>query len=229
MARKSVRVIELKPDNNAQPVISAGGDTSGGDGGDHNAIGSDAGTVNGFPAIEPAAEFIDAGTDPGTASAASEPQRRKRGRPAGSTAATKASKPRNIATGIEKMLFSIHMIGAGLFSTPELVLTPDETEAYAAAVADVASYYNAAIDPRTLAWVNLVMVAGGLYGSRMVAIHHRLKSERKDNVVPFPSPGQSPAPAPTPAPAAKQNQGVRTPADLFGLNGGGTLSEALGD
>lgn len=78
-------------------------------------------------------------------------------------------------------------MGAAAFSTPELVLDPKEAETLAHAIAAVQAYYPVVIDPKTLAWGNLVMVVGTIYGTRALAIWARKsqpapKPHKADNV-----------------------------------------------
>jgi hypothetical protein len=110
------------------------------------------------------------------------------------------------------------MAGA-FFDTPELALSPDEAKAMAEATANVAAHYNTLIDPKLMAWFSLFIVAGGVYGPRIMVIRARHKAEaaaKPSNVLDFnkrqPAPMATPAPAPAPRPT-----GPQTPADMFGL------------
>jgi hypothetical protein len=62
--------------------------------------------------------------------------------------------------------------------TPELALDPDEAKELAKAAAEVQKHYDTVIDPKTLAWVQLGMVAASVYGPRMIAVNIRLKNEK---------------------------------------------------
>lgn len=66
---------------------------------------------------------------------------------------------------------------AGALQAPELVLTKDEANGLAKAAADVASHYPTTIDPKVLAWCNLAMAVGIVYGPRVYMISQR-KSRR---------------------------------------------------
>lgn len=150
-------------------------------------------------------------SDPGTATGGGGP--RKRGRPAGSTSATKPTKPtKEKATpasvvGIEKLLFSLHTGMSSLISVPELEISKDESKMLSEAIADVAQHYNVVVDPKVMAWAGFAGIVGALYGPRFAAWRVRVKMEKsgspkKSNVVPmtpsaspmingFPLPGQT--------------------------------------
>lgn len=97
-------------------------------------------------------------------------------------------------------------MAAAAFQTPELALSPDESKAMAAAVAEVSSHYNHAINPKLMAWVNLLMVAGGVYGTRALAIRARLKTQEKAK-----------GPQRVAAAEPKPNGAPRTPSEMFPL------------
>ncbi len=116
-------------------------------------------------------------------------QPRKRGRKPGSKNGTKKEKIDSASvTGIEKILFSVHLALAAATRTPELALDESEARELAKAAAEVQSHYETVIDPKILAWAQLVMVAGSIYAPRMIAAKMRLNRERaeqraKSNVV----------------------------------------------
>jgi len=105
-------------------------------------------------------------------------------------------------------------MGAAFFQTPELVLAPAEAKALADATAAVAAHYDALIDPKTAAWLNLVLVAGGIYGTRAMAVWGRKKQTEARRgpspVAEFPQPKKQTAAGGAAARPA-------TPADMFGL------------
>jgi hypothetical protein len=74
---------------------------------------------------------------------------------------------------------------AGITKTAELALDQNESKMLAQAIADVAKFYPVAVDPKTIAWINLTMVAGMVYGPRIVAIAYKPPKEKPDNVRPF--------------------------------------------
>lgn len=69
------------------------------------------------------------------------------------------------------------MMGAMMLKVPELNLSPEEAKKLAEGMAKVASYYDVGASEKTLAWVNLAVCAGGIYGTRAFAYHLRLKAE----------------------------------------------------
>lgn len=99
---------------------------------------------------------------------------------------------------------------AAVAKIPELQCEHVETKALAEAVAEVAKHYpQQVIDPVTLAWFNLTLVAGTFYGSRVIVMRERMKAERaqkrgagRTNGGPVAVP--DPAFSPSPNPAAAQ-------------------------
>jgi hypothetical protein len=171
--------------------------------------GIEAGTGTGTP--EGTAEFTDprtaAGSGSGEGTGDQERERtgskRKVGRPA---TAQKKAKVQTSLEGIEGILLSVHMMGATLLKVPEMVMSEPEAKNLSEAIARVASHYDVGASEKTLAWVNLAVVAGGLYGTRAYAYHLRLKAEaaqkqiaaqqqqqRVNGVHPFPAAGSAAA------------------------------------
>ena len=79
-------------------------------------------------------------------------------------------------------------MGSAILKIPELALDAKEAHALAEAASNVLKYYPIALDEKTSAWVNLGMVGMGIYGTRALAFHNRLKSERLRRLTPAPGP-----------------------------------------
>lgn len=152
------------------------------------------------PASNPAGESASAGIGAGKSFAESAP--RKRGRPKGSKnkgraetiGAQKAAIPVD-RDAISAILLSCHAMLAGIAKTPELAIDKQESDALADASAKVAELYDVSADPKTVAWCNLAMTVGMIYGTRFVAISARRKlerSKRREKVVPINGSGFSP-------------------------------------
>jgi len=117
----------------------------------------------------------------------------------------------------------MHVMAAAAFSVPELALAPEEGKALGEAAAAVVAYYDTSFDPKWAAWANLLMVAGGIYGTRVMAIRTRNKADaaaRRPQVAEFPGAAQArPGVKPNGAPAAPAAAAApRTPADMFGMD-----------
>lgn len=118
----------------------------------------------------------------GAGSDGTEP-RKRRGRKPGTKNKPKETSD-NLA-GIESILFSIHAMGAAITHTPELALSMEEAHLIADAAQKVAENYPLVVDPKTVAWINLAMVLGTVYGTRIIAIGARHKEERKKRPIPI--------------------------------------------
>lgn len=131
--------------------------------------------------------------------ATAEPAKKRRGRPPGSgtrisSPKTKAEIQVSVATN-EKLasgLFMIHMAVASYTGIPELMLATDQAgngekgEALdiVNACQDVAKFYNMELDPKVVAWGNLLVVLGSVYGGKLLQYKHRIAEERKDGKKP---------------------------------------------
>ncbi|WWT38267.1 assembly protein [Enterobacteria phage PRDfuchsia] len=126
------------------------------------------------------------GSDAGSCDSGNTPRKRgrpagsgtgaKRGRPAGSGAAKKV--PGNL--GVEKILFSLHLMASSALKVEELALDEKEAEALAGAVQEVASHYDITPDPKIMAWAGLFGVCASIYGPRIAAYKMRAASEKRD-------------------------------------------------
>lgn len=114
------------------------------------------------------------GSDPGTG--------KRRGRKPGSkNGTTKKSKDGLDISGLEKILFSVHLALSAATKVPELRLDQDEARELAKAAANVQSHYEASIvDPKTMAWIQLGMVAASVYGPRVMSYSLRTKAEKDE-------------------------------------------------
>lgn len=70
------------------------------------------------------------------------------------------------------------MMLAGMTKTPELALAQPECAELAKALDTVNGFYNVEVAEKTVAWLNLAMVAGVIYGTRVVAIRERRKGDK---------------------------------------------------
>jgi hypothetical protein len=127
-----------------------------------------------------------------------EAPKKRRGRPPGSGKSagvkTSSAKPKAVPTsldGIEKILLSLHMMGASMLNVPELMLSEKEASDLSEAIARVAALYDFGASEKTLAWTNLAVCMGGMYGTRFFAFNLRMKAEaeaKKAKVQPISGP-----------------------------------------
>ncbi len=115
----------------------------------------------------------------GNGSSAGEPVRKRRGRKPGSI---NAKKGETISVdGLASIIFSAHAMLAGITHSQELMLDPTEATQLAQATANVSRHYGVAMAAKTVDWINFAMVAGGIYGTRLIAIRMRRQYERAGN------------------------------------------------
>ncbi len=132
---------------------------------------------DGLIIIDPAT-IGSVGSDNGSSGDNSGDAPKRRGRQPGSTNSKKS--PSLDINGVEAILFSAHALLAGISKTPELVLDKDESKMLAKGISDVSRHYDVSTTQKTMDIANLVMVAGMIYGSRMIAIRARKSEERKN-------------------------------------------------
>lgn len=157
--------------------VAGGIGTSEGNPGSNSDAGLD---FSGHPAIDPAA--IDGATASGSSgdgdgspAGNGDKPRRKYTRRTGA----KASKAIPVDV-LSSMLFTGHAMLAGIVRVEELQLSMPESEQLAVAMTTVSQFYNVEVAEKTMAWINLAMVGGMIYGTRLVAIRSRRIAERRE-------------------------------------------------
>jgi hypothetical protein len=175
-------------------------------------------SIAGFESFDPTTGTTERGdSSSGTGKRRGRPPGTKNRVPLGGT--SKAEKESNIS-GLEGVLVTIHLAAAKMLDTPELQLTEAEAHSLAGAVQKVNEQYQTMLNPRALAWLQLAMVAGSIYGTRIYAVRARYLAQGAGGSAPRPAPGPAKnvidiksTPKPGPAPME-----ARTPADLYGLD-----------
>lgn len=211
----------------ARPTVSASDIAGTGDDVDGSGVGGsgvDAGDV-----VNPATVTGDATTVPDGGAGNSERPRRKYTRRGG--AAKAQALP---VSTLSFLLMSSHAMLAGMTKTPELELADEEATNLGTAIATVNSFYNVAVADKTMAWIALAMVAGQVYGPRVMAIGIRRRSERAERVTMPERPVRHDAPIATEA--FIQPVPMERPEDIFDggeprewMNGGASVfSPGLG-
>jgi hypothetical protein len=209
MARKVSIVANGTDGDTVEPVIPPTVPNVNADGEQSTIRGTERETINGFDAID-ATDVNGNGNSGGGAG-------RRRGRPAGAAIGAKAKGKTDLGTSIEKTLYSLHLMGAAMFSTPELALDEQEAKQLGQAIAGVAAQYDTVIDPKKLAWGQLLVCVGTIYGTRIYAVHARKKATGgarapAGNVVDFKQPKAQQQQRPAPPVA-------QTPSDMWGPAG----------
>lgn len=123
----------------------------------------------------------DSGTTDDFAASFAEPAStgtgKRRGRKPGTRNKDAGEKSAVNINGIEKILYSIHAVLAGITKVPELELDEREAKDIANAIAGVSEQYMLTIDPKKAAWIDLARVVGVVYGPRGVSYYMRKKAE----------------------------------------------------
>jgi hypothetical protein len=136
-------------------------------------------TDAGFIVVDPAAIGDSGGSDNGDAGNSSGEPRKRRGRKPGTGAARSGKAPPLDINGVQALLFSAHNILAAITKTPEFSLSETESEELAKGIANVSRHYDVAASAKTVDIMNLAMVAGMIYGSRIMAMRNRKSAEKK--------------------------------------------------
>jgi hypothetical protein len=91
------------------------------------------------------------------------------------------------ASDLNGLLWMVHAGLAELTGVEELMLDPKESEELSKAIARVQAFYPTSIlSPVAMAWTGLLLTAGKVYGTRVIA--YTTKKKRKPNIVEIPLP-----------------------------------------
>lgn len=101
---------------------------------------------------------------------------KRRGRKPGST--NKGKGAALDLAGLTNIIAGFHTLLAAVTRAEELAIDEEEAAALAKASANVARHYNVEVAAKTTDWINLAIVAGGVYAPRVMAIRMRMGSER---------------------------------------------------
>lgn len=107
------------------------------------------------------------------------PKRNKKGR--------KPRANKEAASDLNGLLWMIHAGLSELTGVEEFMLDPKESEELSKSIARVQAFYPTSIlSPIAMAWTGLIVTAGKIYGTRVIA--YTAKKKRKPNVVEIPLP-----------------------------------------
>jgi hypothetical protein len=91
------------------------------------------------------------------------------------------------ASDLNGLLWMIHAGLAEVTGIEELILDPKESEELSKAIARVQAFYPTSIlSPIAMAWTGLIVTAGKVYGTRVIA--YTAKKKKKPNLVEIPLP-----------------------------------------
>lgn len=103
------------------------------------------------------------------------PEKPKRTRGANKKKADKSD-----ISGLTNALVNIHALLAGMTQIPEIAIDREQAEVLASAASEVMQHYDFGMNPEQQAWVNLMMVAGSIYGSKVFAYKIRKSQEGEE-------------------------------------------------
>jgi len=146
-----------------------GGGEPGGNGGE-NGGGEQPNNPGTGGTVDPAAAFGGSAPTGDGGTATGETGKRRRGRPPGSGKAKAHTSSTVDPASVEVLLFNVHAMLAVATGMDKLAINQTEAGTLAQAVCQVQQYYPTHISAKSMAWANLIMVAGSVYGSRAVAI-----------------------------------------------------------
>ncbi len=119
--------------------------------------------------------------------------KRRRGRPAGLR--NKRTSTTQATADISSLLFSLHLGMAAFLKADVVMLTEEESQRLGAAITRVTDLYDIRILPeKYMAWINLAIVGGSIYGPRVVVLARQPKKQPA-TVVNFPQAGPVPVAA----------------------------------
>jgi hypothetical protein len=118
---------------------------------------------------------------------------------------------------LDSLLYSLHLMGAEILSVPELELDKEECKKLGDAIQEVGKHYAMAFDPKHVAILNLCVVMGMIYGTRIAAVRTRTKKNAPAKATPI---AQVPKQPPQPRGAEVWNP-EQSPSALMGEMSGG--------
>lgn len=133
-------------------------------------------------------EFVNPTTtttgDSGSAAGAGTGKRR--GRKPGTKNKPRGTSATQATADLSGMLFTIHMVMAKMVKSELMQITKEESEELSAAITRVTQLYDIRLlDEKTWAFINLALVMGNIYGTRLMVVSLETK-RAKNNVVDMP-------------------------------------------
>lgn len=131
--------------------------------------------------IDPTA-FVGGSGSSDSRSSGNEPRSSRRGRKPGSGSASKKAAGNLSVSGVEKILYAMHMGVASLTKTPELMLDQAEATLLAGAITEVSKHYDMLdkVSDKAVAWVGLIQTVGVIYGPRALVIAGKRKKRSEE-------------------------------------------------
>lgn len=165
--------------------------------------------ISGFTLIEPGDLKFDSPSGESS---------RRRGRPKGSrnsARSTEKASENNLIENVESLLLSTHFMLAKLLDVPEFELDESEAKRLSDAFKKVAAFYPLGLSPKRLAWAELSIAAGTIYGPRVVTIYKRKPKPSPVRVMPTPQPQPQQQQQSQPSNSQPQSKRPEVPSQIF--------------
>jgi hypothetical protein len=101
-------------------------------------------------------------------------------KPKRTRAPNKKKSDKSDVSGLTSALVNIHALLAGMTQIPEIAIEREQAEVLATAASEVMQHYDFGMNAEQQAWVNLMMVAGSIYGSKVFAYKIRKSQETEE-------------------------------------------------
>lgn len=101
-------------------------------------------------------------------------------KPKRTRAPNKKKSDKSNVSGLTSALVNVHALLAGMTQIPEIAIDREQAEVLASAASEVMQYYDFGMNAEQQAWVNLMMVAGSIYGSMVFTYKIRKSQETEE-------------------------------------------------
>lgn len=101
-------------------------------------------------------------------------------KPKRTRASNKKKADKSDVSGLTSALVNVHALLAGMTQIPEIAIDREQAAVLASAASEVMQHYDFGMNAEQQAWINLMMVAGSIYGSKVFAYKIRKSQETDD-------------------------------------------------
>lgn len=101
-------------------------------------------------------------------------------KPKRTRAPNKKKADKSDVSGLTSALVNVHALLAGMTQIPEIAIDREQAAVLASAASEVMQHYDFGMNAEQQAWINLMMVAGSIYGSKVFAYKIRKSQEAEE-------------------------------------------------